>query len=187
MITFKLELNFFQKVRGMTLTLDDVRQIRSGAKSLFHRATLFLFQGCLDLMGLPSPTLLKGKQLFCQIHNPSQAGTTRYQRRSGRPGRHGWRSSSTWKRSSFRAQSCRQVTEVSHPWSPSLMPACRHTVPRSTFCGRSRGALRPPAFSSPKYASQCSRHHNSKRRALRRCYHGSAAAPRRPPPRYPNK
>ena len=33
----------------MTLTLDDVRQIRSGAKSLFRRATLFLFEGCLDL------------------------------------------------------------------------------------------------------------------------------------------
>ena len=75
-ITFKLDLNFFQKVKGrkvsMTLTMEELGKIRSGTKSLSRRATLSLLQGWFDPMGLLSPALLKGKQLLRRLHNPSQ-------------------------------------------------------------------------------------------------------------------
>ena len=74
-ITFKIELNFFQKMRGkkvaVALTREELEQIRRGTKSLSRRATLSLLQGWFDPLGLLSPALLKGKQLLRRLHNPS--------------------------------------------------------------------------------------------------------------------
>ena len=48
-ISFRLELNFFQKVKGrkvsMILTSEELDRIRDGMKSLSRRATLSLLQG----------------------------------------------------------------------------------------------------------------------------------------------
>ena len=75
-IIFKLKLNFYQNIRGKkvstTLTMDKMRQIWNGTKSPSRRATLSILQGWFDPMGLLSPALLKGKQLLCRLHNPSQ-------------------------------------------------------------------------------------------------------------------
>ena len=74
-ITFKIELNFFQKIRGkkvaMTLTREELEQIRRGSKSLSRRTTLSLLQGWFDPLGLLGPALLKGKQLLRRLHNPA--------------------------------------------------------------------------------------------------------------------
>ena len=71
-ITFNLELNFFKKERGkkvaMTLTRQELQEIRSGSKPISRRATFSLLQGWFDPLG---PALLKGKQLLRRLHIPS--------------------------------------------------------------------------------------------------------------------